>query len=144
MMPITCDLRLYSCLGASFLDLESLVETLTGGRIHFVWILFGLMAQLLIVGCLLAQRRASRQEGRSIITPPVIYVGLVATVMLLVYASLRHDIVFAIGQVLNVIVGMRILEMLRRPEVKKKRPEKTSFPDVKPHSAERKTPSKFS
>lgn len=126
-------------LAESFLDLERLLETLTAGRINTGWLLFGLAAQLIVVGCLLAQWYVSKRHGRIVIRSGVIYVGLVATVMLLVYASIRHDIVYVVGQLLNVMIGLRLLELIRRTGVKRTETDVEHFPRVEPESAERRS-----
>lgn len=126
-------------LAESFFDLGRLLETLTAGRINEGWLLFGLAAQLIVVGCLLAQWYVSKRHGRIVIRSGVIYVGLVATVMLLVYASIRHDIVYVVGQLLNVMIGLRLLELVRRTGAKRAETDVEQFPRVEPESAERRS-----
>lgn len=127
--------------GESFLDLERLFESLSGDQLSVGWLLFGLAAQLIMVGCLLAQWYASRRHGRIVIRSGVVYVGLVATVMLLVYASIRHDLVYVVGQILNVLIGLRLLELLRRTEVRRTETDMEHFPRIEPESAERRSSS---
>ena len=65
--------------------------------------------------------------------------NLVATVMLLVYASIRHDLVYVVGQLLNVMIGLRLLELIRRTGVKRAATDVEQFPRVEPESAERRS-----
>ena len=126
-------------LAESFFDLERLLETLTAGRISSGWLLLGLAAQLIVAGCLVSQWYVSRRHGRIVIRSGVIYVGLVATVMLLVYASIRHDLVYVVGQLLNVMIGLRLLELIRRIGAKQAETDVAHFPRVEPESAERRS-----
>ncbi|MFQ5428933.1 MAG: lipid-A-disaccharide synthase N-terminal domain-containing protein [Phycisphaerae bacterium] len=123
-------------MAASYLDLDALIETLTGGRVGVAWVFFGLLAQMMIAGCLVAHWRASRRYGRIAIPLPTLYVALLATVMLLVYASIRHDLVFVIGQLLGVVIVLRILDLLRALETQRQEPDRSRFPQVKPDTAE--------
>lgn len=124
----------------AFFDLNGLIDALTEGRIEGHWLLFGLIAQLMIIGCLVAQRHSIKKFGRVVIRPSVVYVALSATVMLLVYASRRHDLVYVIGQILNVVIGVRILDLVRRTEQQQTEAERSAFPNIKPESAERAGP----
>ncbi len=128
------------CLGASFFDWDALVEVLTEGRIGLGWVAFGLLAQLVIVGCLLAQWHVSRKRRRNVVPAALAYVWLIAVVMLLVYASIRHDVVFVAGQLLNVVIALRLIELLRRSNVQPSEPDEDLFPVVEPDTAERMLP----
>lgn len=128
------------CLGESFFDWDGLVNVLTEGRIGLGWIVFGLVAQLVIVGCLMAQWHVSRRRRRFVLPTALVYVWLVAVVMLLVYASIRHDAVFVAGQLLNVVIALRLIELLRRSIARPTEPEASLFPTVEPDTAERMLP----
>ncbi len=130
-----------TCLGAWSPDWNGLIELVTEGGIGLGWVVFGLLAQVVIVCCLVAQWRASRKRGRIVLPVPLVYVGLIATVMLLVYASIRHDLVFVAGQLLNVMIALRLIELLRRPGNGPTEPaEEETFPVVEPDTAERMLP----
>jgi lipid-A-disaccharide synthase-like uncharacterized protein len=128
------------CLGASFFDWDGFVDVMTEGRIGLGWVALGLLAQLVIVGCLVVQWYASRKRSRIILPVALVYVWLIAVVMLLVYASIRHDVVFVAGQLLNVMIALRLIELLRRLNIKPSEPEEVLFPVVEPDSAERMLP----
>ncbi|MCG8407021.1 MAG: lipid-A-disaccharide synthase N-terminal domain-containing protein [Phycisphaerales bacterium] len=117
-------------------DFDSLEETLTNGRIDIEWVFFGLVAQLIILVCLIVHWYASRKHGRVFIPVSAVYMGLIASAMLLVYASVRHDIVYVVGQLLTIMIGLRLLECLRRAETKQTQDGNTSFPKVEPDTAE--------
>jgi len=140
MMDSPCDMFAGECLGVSFLDWDGLVDTITEGPIGLGWVAFGLVAQLVIVGCLVVQWRASRRHGRNVLPVGLVYVWLISVVMLLVYASIRHDVVFVAGQLLNVVIALRLIELLRRSSIKPSEPEEVLFPVVEPDSAERMLP----
>lgn len=130
-----------ACLGVWSFDWDHFVDLATEGRIGLRWVVFGLAAQGVIVGCLVAQWRASRKRGRTVLPVPIVYVGLIATVMLLVYASIRHDVVFVAGQLLNVMIALRLIELLRRRGNGPTEPaEEETFPVVEPDTAERMLP----
>ncbi len=121
---------------ASF-DLSALLDRVTEGEIGVGWLLIGLLAQMILFGCLVAQRIASKRRGKSILPASIIYVALIAMVMLLVYASVRHDLVFVIGQLINVIIALRLLEWVRKGDGKERVSESNNFPVVEPDSADR-------
>jgi len=123
----------------SFFDWDRLLETLTAGRISVGWLLFGFAAQMMVAGCLVAQWYVSKRHGRVVIRSGMIYAGLVATVMLLVYASIRHDLIYVLGQLLNVLIGLQLLALIRRDGAKRAKPDVEHFPRVEPESAERRS-----
>ena len=99
--------------------------------------MIGLLAQTILFGCLVAQRIASKRRGKSFLPASIVYVALIAMVMLLVYASVRHDLVFVIGQLINVIIALRLLEWVRKGDGKERVSESNNFPVVEPDSADR-------
>lgn len=118
-------------------DMQSLRETLTDdGRVSIEWFFFGLAAQLIIGVCIFIHWYASRKRRRIVIPIPIIYAGLIAAVMLLVYASIRHDFVFVVGQFLVILIGLRILEQIRRTHAEPNETWSTDFPNVEPDTAE--------
>ncbi len=106
-------------------------------RVGTGWLLFGMAAQAIFLLCLLGQWIATRRGRRLVLPSAVIYFGLVATVMLLIYASVRRDLVFTVGQLVNMIIGFRLLEIVERFNRISLEHDDAPFPDVRPDSAER-------
>lgn len=106
-------------------------------RVGTGWLFFGLAAQAIFLLCLLGQWIATRRGRRLVLPSAVIYLGLVATVMLLIYASVRRDLVFTVGQLVNMMIGFRLLEIVERFNRISLEHDDAPFPDVRPDSAER-------
>ena len=112
------------------------------------WLVFGLCAQAAILVCFGIHLVASWKRHKLIIPPSIGYVGLVATLMLMIYASLRHDAVFLLGQFLNTLICVRLLMLIRRAQEKMRQQEQTlpeepsGFPIVSPDSVNRRLPKK--
>ncbi|MFH1416671.1 MAG: lipid-A-disaccharide synthase N-terminal domain-containing protein [Planctomycetota bacterium] len=104
------------------------------------WLVFGLAAQGLLGVSFAVHWVASRRRGQFVIPPSLVYLGMAATLMLLVYAVVRRDPVFVIGQGLVVLMGIRLVGLARRARRKTVKVESTAFPTVAPDSAERKLP----
>jgi lipid-A-disaccharide synthase-like uncharacterized protein len=102
------------------------------------WLIFGVCAQLLIAACLLIHVVWSRRGRRVVIPSAFGYMGLIATLMLLVYAAQRHDLVFMIGQFLNTLICVWLLALIRRRQDPARAADAARFPIVAPDSAERK------
>ncbi len=117
------------------IDWQELVHILTEGRISPLWLGIGLGAQALILGCLVVQWWLTRREKRVLVPQSLVYVAIIATVLLLIYASLRHDLVFVVGQIINMIIGLRTLDLLQRLS-QDSRPRVPGFPIVEPDSAD--------
>lgn len=137
MIPVHAILLSTATPGGTSFDFSALLEHVIGGEVGVGWLLFGLLAQMIVFGCLVAQRIASRRRGKSALPASIIYAALIAMVMLLVYASVRHDLVFVIGQLLNVIIALRLLEWVRKGDGKERLSESNNFPVVEPDSADR-------
>lgn len=129
------DAPLSAAAASSPIDWKQLVEILTEGRISPLWLGIGLGAQALILGCLVVQWWITRHQRRILIPQGLVYVVIIATVLLLIYASLRHDLVFVVGQIINMVIGLRTLDLLRRLSGNG-RPRTPSFPVVEPDSAD--------
>jgi lipid-A-disaccharide synthase-like uncharacterized protein len=120
-------------------DLSNLRLTLTeGSRIEAAWLFLGLAAQLIFLLCLIGQWFATRKRGRMFLPASMIYLGLLATLILLIYASVRHDIVFVVGQLMNMLIGFRLLEMAGSVNDVSRHRDETPFPEIRPDSAQRK------
>ncbi len=116
-------------------------DTITeGSRIEFGWVVFGMAAQTLILAGLVGHWVATRKRGRVFLPASVIWVGLAASVMLMIYASVRHDIVFVVGQILNMMIGFRLLEIVSKMNAVALPPDETKFPEVRPDAADRSRP----
>jgi lipid-A-disaccharide synthase-like uncharacterized protein len=111
------------------------------------WEYLGLGAQVAIAICLAIHVLASKQKGRFEFPPIIGYLGLVATLVLMIYASRRHERVFMIGQFINMLICLRALTLFRRVRERRSASPPPSLPDhhasfpvVAPDSAERKKP----
>ncbi len=136
------DTSVLANIAATFsFEWDNLIEVVTEGRISVSWVVFGLAAQFVVFCCLVAQWYVSSRRRRIALPVSLVYVGLIAIVMLLVYASIRHDLVFVAGQLLNVMIALRLIELLRRPGNGPTEPaEEETFPVVEPDTAERMLP----
>lgn len=112
---------------------DTMVES---SRVDIGWVIFGLAAQGLFLAGLAGHWFATRKKGRIFLPPSVVSVGLVASVMLMIYASVRHDIVFVVGQILNMMIGFRLLELVSKINASAPLDE-TKFPEVRPDAADR-------
>ncbi len=108
----------------------------TGSEVHGVWVFFGLAAQGAVLVCLLIHWILCRRRGSVAVPRALIGILMGTTVVLLVYAALRHDIVFVVGQLLGILIALRALELTRRREPQEIVPPEEGFPRVEPDSAE--------
>ncbi len=137
------DISVLANIAATFsFEWDNLIEVVTEGRISVSWVVFGLAAQFVVFCCLMAQWYVSSRRRRIALPVSLVYVGLIAIVMLLVYASIRHDVVFVVGQLLNIVIALRLIELLNRSTGKPiGGDDEHSFPTVEPDTAERFQPS---
>lgn len=106
-------------------------DILAAGKIHWTdtlrdyfrdyklddpWILFGFAAQAVFASRFMVQWIASERAGRSIVPTIFWYLSLLGTTMLAVYALHRKDIVFILGQTLNIFIYVRNLMLIYRPK----------------------------
>lgn len=107
------------------------------------WHIYGLFAQAAIALCLLIHVVVSRRKGYLVFPPIIGYIGLLATLILLIYASAHREVVFMVGQFINMLICLRILTWLRQnqqpSEILSPRSDDDSnpFPKVAPDEAER-------
>ena len=81
---------------------------------------------------------SSNREGRFVISPGMIAVGLMGASLVMIYAILRQDWVILAGQPVAIIVGVRLLALghAAEPPPKQEPPSKSRLPVVAPDSAE--------
>ena len=77
-------------------------------------LLFGLAGQALYTCRFLVQWWASERAGRSVVPTSFWYLSIGGGVALLVYALMRADPVFVIGQAAGLVVYLRNLRLIRR------------------------------
>jgi lipid-A-disaccharide synthase-like uncharacterized protein len=94
------------------------------------------VAQLVILLCLVWQRKYSKRQGRFAVSTPMVLVAAGALLVLLAYAVVRRDAVFLAGQFINLLIVAR-LSSLRRPRDAEPPDAAAGFPKVAPDSAER-------
>jgi lipid-A-disaccharide synthase-like uncharacterized protein len=82
-------------------------------RTELIWVIFGLMAQLMFTGRFLVQWIASERARSSVMPVAFWYFSLVGGLMLLAYAIYRRDPVFTLGQALGVFIYARNLSLIR-------------------------------
>lgn len=101
-------------------------------EIQAIWLIIGTIAQVTILTCLVIHLWMSRRQKRMVLPSSLIYVCLLASGVLAVYAASRHDFIFVSSQIVNVVIGLRILGS--RYEGAEPRPRE--FPDVAPDRAD--------
>lgn len=79
---------------------------------ELVWVVFGLLAQLMFTARFLIQWIASERAQTSVIPVSFWYLSLGGGLMLLTYALYRKDPVFVLGQALGVIIYTRNLWLI--------------------------------
>lgn len=82
---------------------------LSAVSIEHVWLGVGIAAQVLILACLVVHLVASRRAGGSSLPRICIYLCIFAIAVLAVYAAAKHEPVFLFGQILNLIIALRVL-----------------------------------
>ena len=82
---------------------------------HFdFWVIWGFIAQLVFTFRFLVQWIASERHGNSVIPISFWYLSLIGGLGLLIYALVRADPVFILGQLFGVIVYIRNLMLISR------------------------------
>lgn len=79
------------------------------------WVIFGFLAQFIFFLRFAVQWWASEKEKKSVIPISFWYLSIVGSVMILVYAIKREDIVFITAQFLALFIYARNI-MLRKKE----------------------------
>lgn len=100
--------------------------------VETVWLAIGTAAQVTILTCLVVHLRMSKKAKRFKLPTSLIYICLLATGVLAVYAAFRRDFVFLSGQLVNLVIGLRILA------ARQETPQggKVDFPIVAPDRAD--------
>jgi len=78
------------------------------------WAAFGLVAQLAFTARFIVQWIVSEREGKSVIPLAFWYFSLFGSTGLLVYAIIRADPIFILGQSLGSIIYLRNLTLIYR------------------------------
>jgi len=82
------------------------------------WAAFGFMAQVVFGLRFITQWIASEREGRSIIPMSFWILSIIGSLMLLLYALVRRDPVYILGQGPNVLIYVRNVILVRRERAK--------------------------
>lgn len=90
--------------------LEKLLHV--GSMTELLWVIFGLVAQLMFTARFLLQWIASERAKDSVMPVAFWYFSLAGGVMLLAYALYRADPVFILGQALGVVIYARNLWLI--------------------------------
>ncbi len=91
---------------------------------------FGLIGQLLFTGRFIIQWLSSERHGRSVIPAAFWHLSISGAIVLLIYAVLRHDPVFVLGQSTGLLIYLRNLQFISR-----QREAKLADPTSAPGSA---------
>jgi len=78
------------------------------------WAVVGFAAQVAFTGRFLVQWIASERKGKSVVPVAFWYLSIVGSLGLLVYAIVRADPVFILGQAFGSIVYLRNLMLIYR------------------------------
>jgi lipid-A-disaccharide synthase-like uncharacterized protein len=81
---------------------------------ELVWILIGLLAQVLFGGRFILQWIRSERAGESVVPVGFWWLSIFGGALMLAYALYRWDPVFILGQALGLIVYVRNLVLIRR------------------------------
>lgn len=100
--------------------------------IQTVWLCVGTAAQGTILVCLILHLWMSKKAKRFTLPLSLVYVCLLATGVIAVYAAFKRDFVFVAGQLVNLVVGLRILEA----RYESANTGASDFPEVAPDRAE--------
>ncbi len=83
---------------------------------ELVWVIVGLLGQLMFTGRFLIQWLASEKVKRSVVPVSFWYFSIAGGLILLFYAIHRKDPVFILGQSLGVFIYARNLWLIHRHE----------------------------
>jgi len=78
------------------------------------WVLFGFAAQFIFFLRFAVQWWVSEKKKQSVIPISFWYLSLVGTIMILIYAIQRKDIVFITASCLNSLIYIRNLMLIRK------------------------------
>ncbi|MCM2294296.1 lipid-A-disaccharide synthase N-terminal domain-containing protein [Allorhizobium sp. BGMRC 0089] len=77
-----------------------------------IWVVLGLVAQLIFSLRFIIQWLVSEKEKRSVIPTAFWWISIVGSIMLLAYGIHRHDPIIILGQALGIVVYGRNLMLL--------------------------------
>ncbi|NNM75243.1 lipid-A-disaccharide synthase N-terminal domain-containing protein [Enterovirga aerilata] len=80
-----------------------------------LWVLFGLVAQIVFAMRFVVQWIASERAGRSVMPVAFWFISLLGGGLTLVYGLVRREPIIIIGQVLAVFIYVRNLMLIYRP-----------------------------
>jgi len=78
------------------------------------WVIWGLAAQLAFTGRFVVQWIASERQKKSVVPVSFWYLSLIGSSGLLIYAIVRADPVFILGQAFGSIIYLRNLTLIYR------------------------------
>jgi lipid-A-disaccharide synthase-like uncharacterized protein len=94
--------------------IETLLEILhVNSRTEAIWVLIGLIGQLLFTARFLVQWISSERARRSIIPMAFWYFSIGGGLILLSYAIYRRDPVFILGQSMGLVIYLRNIWLIR-------------------------------
>ena len=80
-----------------------------------LWVLFGLVAQVIFAMRFVVQWIASERAGRSVMPVAFWFISLVGGLLTLIYGLIRREPIIIIGQVLAVFIYVRNLMLIYGP-----------------------------
>lgn len=100
------------------------------------WPIFGILSQAIIAGALVWHLSASRRAGRFEVSAGMVILGVAGALMGVVFAVVHRDWMMVIMEAIAMIVGVRLLALVRHEEPVVPQSEKPRLPVVAPDSAE--------
>ncbi len=83
-----------------------------------LWLVFGLLAQLVFTARFLVQWLASERAGRSVVPMAFWFLSIVGGGMTLVYGIQRREPVIIMGQVLSIVIYVRNVMLIFKNKAK--------------------------
>ena len=83
-----------------------------------LWLVFGLLAQLVFTARFLVQWLASEKAGRSVVPMAFWFLSIVGGTMTLVYGIQRREPVIIMGQVLSIFIYIRNVMLIFKNKTK--------------------------
>ena len=79
-----------------------------------IWIIVGILGQVLFFIRFFVQWLASERAGKSVIPIALWYFSIMGGLILFAYALWRHDPVFILGQSIGIVIYSRNLYLIRK------------------------------
>jgi lipid-A-disaccharide synthase-like uncharacterized protein len=102
-----------------------------------IWIAFGLTGQLLFTARFVVQWLSSEREKRSVVPRSFWYFSLGGSLILLVYAIYKQDLVFTFGQSSGLFIYVRNLQLIRSESKRVAEQKSSDCPATIPMTADR-------